>query len=261
MAVLKKEYYTQLDGTEIIKAILKPTKVFPEGSNYFYAPREAESLVDSYTWGLHKHSKKGIEVVAHKACCGTQRTFLFHKELFGFYKGYNWNGDIDHISLIEFDNTDQNLNAISHQQNLFNQFSRGYCYNKDWNHFQARYKLNGKVYHPFSVTHKEDEACKQQNYIDKVILKEKLDDDYYQFDFLKYRRGSEDILDLERTGKITEEEATYQHILRYSDNAWYYLRFGLQDYFKDNNIPTPKYDLDENGFMIDVTTRQKLCPF
>lgn len=58
MAVLKKEYYTQLDGTEVIKVILKPTKVFPEGSNYFYAPREAESLVDAYTWSLNKNKKE-----------------------------------------------------------------------------------------------------------------------------------------------------------------------------------------------------------
>ena len=31
-----------------------------------------------------------------------------------------------------------------------------------------------------------------------------------------------DILDLERTGQISEEEAIYRHVLRYAaDNAWY----------------------------------------
>lgn len=259
MAVLKKEYYTQLDGTEIIKVILRSTKKFPNG--YFYAPREAESLVDSYCWGLGKHNKNRVIVVASKLDWGTRKTLYFHKELFRFYQGCDYNEDIDHISLCEIDNTDQNLNAVTRQQNLFNKFARGYAYTSRDNNFQAQCGLNDRVYHPFSAVHKEDEACNQQNYIDKVILKEALGDQYYRFDFLKYRRDSEDILDLERTGKITEEEATYQHILRYSNNAWYYLRFGLAQYFKDNNIPIPKYDLDENGFMIDVTTRQKLCPF
>ena len=261
MAVLKKEYYTQQNGVKVIKVVLKPTRVFPEGSNYFYAPREAESLVDSYCWYLHKHSKKGIEVIAYNHGWGTSKTLYFHKELFEFYRGYDWNEDIDHISLVELDNTNDNLNAVSHQQNGFNKFVKGYSYRKNKNHFQAKYKLNGKVYCPFSTTHREDEACIQANYVDKVILKEELGDDYYRFDFLKYRRGSEDILDLERTGQITEDEAIYQHIMRYADNAWYYLRFGLQEYFTEHNIPVPEYNLDADGFMVDRLTGKKLCPF
>lgn len=260
MAVLKKEYYTQLNGVEIIKVILKPTKKFPNG--YFYAPKEAEDLVDSYTWFLHKSGTNRVEIIAVKRKWGTQKTLYFHKDLFKFYRGCNWNDEIDHISLCEFDNTDDNLNTVTKQQNGFNRFVKGYRYNKDWNNFQANYGLNYKLYYPFSVTHREDEACIQANYIEQVILREKLGgDDYYMFDFLKYRRGSEDILDLERTGQITEEEAVYRHILRYADNAWYYLRFGLQEYFTEHNIPVPEYDLDADGFMIDRLTGKKLCPF
>lgn len=259
MAILRKEYYTQLNGAEIIKGILKPTKNFPEGG-YFYAPREAESLVDSYTWCLSKSGKR-VQVVAVIHKYSVQNTLLFHKELFKFYRGYDWNADIDHISLCEIDNIDQNLNAITHQQNKFNILSRGYRFDKDWCHFQVKYRVNSKNYFPFSVTHKEDEVCIQANYIDQVILRERLGDDYYMFDFLKYRRGSEDILDLERRGIISEEEATYRHILKYSDNAWYYLRFGLEQYFKANNIPVPQYSLDEQGFMVHPETGKKLCPF
>lgn len=259
MSVLRKEYYTQLNGVEVIKVILTPTKVFSNG--YFYAPREAESLIDSFCWYLSKSSKNRLQVVAGVNNEGTYKNYLFHKELFRFYHGYDCQEDIDHFNMIEFDNIDQNLNAVSHQQNQFNHFTKGYLYHKGFNHFQARYKLNGRNYYPFSITHKEDEACTQANHVDQVILREELGDEYYRFDFLKYRRDSEDILDLERQGIISEEEATYQHILRYSNNAWYYLRFGLQDYFEQNNIPVPKYDLDENGFMIDINTRQRLCPF
>lgn len=100
-----------------------------------------------------------------------------------------------------------------------------------------------------------------QSNIERVWLREKLGTDYYIFDFLKYRRGSEDLLDLERTGVLSEEEATYRHILRYKDNAWYYLRYNLEQYFKDYNIPVPKYSLNEQGFMIHPITGKKLCPF
>lgn len=258
MSVLSKEYYTQQNGVEVIKVILKPTKNFPEG--YFYAPAEAESLVDKYSWHLNK-GRNRVRVVARKFDGDTSKTLFFHKELFKFYHDCDWGSEIDHISLIEFDNTNGNLNAVSRQQNQFNRYSKGYNYRKDLNNFQTQYGLSGRVYSPFSITHKEDEACIQANYVDKVVLKEKLGSKYYRFDFKKYRRGSEDLLDLERTGKITEEEATYQHILRYSTNAWYYLRFGLQDYFKEHNIPVPEYDLDENGFMIDGVSGEKLCPF
>lgn len=259
MSVLRKEYYTQKNGTEIIKVILKPTKVFPE-EGYFYCPREAEELVDSYCWFLRKDRNR-IRVTANKYNGGTSKTLLFHKGLFEFYHGCDCQDYIDHINMIELDNTDANLNAVTNQQNSFNTYSKGYFYSVRYKNFRASYKLNDKVYRPFSITRKEDEACTQANYIDKVILKEELGNEYYRFDFLKYRRGSEDILDLERTGKIDEEEAIHQHIMRYANNAWYYLRFGLQEYFEKHNIPVPEYLLDEQGFMIHPETGKKLCPF
>ena len=259
MAVLGKEYYTQQNGVKVIKVFTYPTKAFPEGSNYFYAPREAESLVGSYSWYLHKNRNR-VEVKTYNEGWGAN-SLIFHKELFKFYKGYDWQEDLDHLNMIEFDNTDANLNAVTRQQNNFNRLTKGYNYSSRDNSFRANTRLDGKIYCPFSTTHKEDEVCNQANYIEQVILREKLGNDYYMFDFKKYRRGSEDILDLERTGQITEDEATYRHILRYADNAWYYLRFGLQEYFTEHNIPVPEYDLDADGFMVDRLTGKKLCPF
>ena len=48
---------------------------------------------------------------------------------------------------------------------------------------------------------------------------------------------------------------TKQFIIRYADNAWVYLRFGLQQYFKDNHIAVPSYTLNEEGLMVDANNR------
>lgn len=254
------EQYRQVNGVFILKVFLKPTVKFPEGRNFFYSPAEALSLVQKYTWCLNQQGNR-VYVVAHKGSDYCVKTIRFHKELFKFYQGYDWQEEVDHINMIEFDNTDQNLNAVSHKQNQYNHFTKGYRYNNDWGHFQPQIKINSKLYCPFQITHREDEACMKQNYLEQVILKEKLQDQYYMFDFFKYRRGSEDILDLERTGIISEEEATYRHILKYSENAWYYLRYNLEDYFRQYHIPVPKYTLDTNGFMVHPVTNQRLYPF
>lgn len=254
------EEYKQVNGVSILKVYLKPTKKFPEGNNFFYSPAEAISLVQRYNWFLHQ-AGNGVAIIAHAGNGYCDKTIYFHKELFKFYQGYNWQEEIDHISLVEFDNTDNNLNAVTRQQNGFNRFTKSYSYNNNRGHFQPRIAINSKNYRPFSVTHREDEACILQNRLEQVDLRSLLGTNYYMFDFKKYRRGSESILDLERTGKISEEEAVYHHIMGYSNNAWYYLRYGLQDYYNQYHIPVPKYSLDENGFMTHPITGKKLCPF
>lgn len=256
MAVLMSEVYKQKNGVEVLKVILKPTNKFPEGMNYFYAPAETIDLVNHYKWCLFGRAEGG-----YVSCHSNEETVLFHRKLYEFYHGYVCQEGIDHINQVEFDNVDQNLNVITHQQNSYNCFTKGYASIYSRKCFRAEIKLSRKKYLPFRVTHTEDEACIQQNHIEKVWLKEKLGADYYMFDFLKYRRGSEDILDLERKGIISEEEAIYHHIMKYADNAWYYLRYNLEEYFNDNHIPVPKYDLDTEGFMVDKITRKRLCPF
>lgn len=253
------EQYRQVNGVWILKVFLKPTKKFPNGG-YFYSPAEAIDLVQRYNWLLHQEGN-GVRVMATIGSNYCQKGIFFHKELFKFYQGYDWSGDIDHINMVEIDNTDNNLNVVSRQQNLYNKFTKSYSYRNDYGTFQPIIRVNSKPYYPFPVTHREDDACISQNKIEQVWLREKLGSEYYMFDFLKYRRGSEDILDLERIGKISEEEATYRHILKYSENAWYYLRYGLQDYYNQYHIPIPKYSLDTEGFMIHPITGQRLCPF
>lgn len=171
---------------------------------------------------------------------------------------------IDHINMVEIDNTDENLNVVTNQQNSLNKFTRGYILGAGKNLkllFRPQICLNGQIHYSFGYMYREDETCIKQNYLEQIDLRKMMGVSYYQFDFKKYRRGSEDILDLERTGIISEEEAIYRHILKYSENAWYMLRYGLEQYFKDNNIPIPQYSLDSDGFMVHRITGQKLSPF
>lgn len=261
MAVQKIEQYRQLNGVDILKVILKPTKKFPEGKNFFYAPVEAIDLVNKYTWFLSL-DKNRIYVTAHDENTDQRDTIRFHRKLFEFYQGYTWQEHIDHISHVEIDNTDENLNAVTVNQNQYNRFTRGYSLpDKYHSKFYPQIMLLGRVNYPMEYIKTEDRACKSQNYAEQIWLRRKLGSQYYMFDFKKYRRVSEDIVDLERTGQISEEEAVYKHILRYADNAWYMLRYDLEQYYKDNHIPIPKYSLDADGFMVHHITGQKLCPF
>lgn len=252
MAVERIEEYRQQNGVDILKVYLNPNKKFCNGG-YFYAPAEAIDLITDYTWTFSdRHDTYYI-------ICNNLKLY-FHQLLFMFYNNYFWNGYIDHTNNVIFDNTDENLNAVTPTQNNYNKLSRGYLYRRDRNRFVPRICINQKVLRPRGDFVFEDAACLIQYDIENDTTKY-VCEKQYSFDFKKYRKGSEDILDLERTGKISEEEATYQHIMRYADNAWYYLRYGLQEYFKDNHIPVPEYRLDEQGFMIHPITGQKLCPF
>lgn len=270
MAVERIEEYRQKNGTDVLKVILKPTAKFPVGSNFFYAPADAVNLVKKYTWCLSIHGKNGVCVIAvdndstyYEAGKRHRIHVIFHTKLFELYNNYVWQAEIDHRDMIEYDNADENLEPVSKQQNNFNKFTRGYLASTYYKpaSFRAKIVIDGKNYCPYSVVRREDDACTTQNYLEQVDLREKLGNQYYMFDFKKYRRGSKDILDLERTGRISEEEAIYRHILRYSDNAWYMLRYGLEQYYIENHIPIPQYSLDSNGFMVHPITGQKLCPF
>lgn len=257
MAVARIEEYRQKDGVSILKVFCKPTAKFPEGKNFFYAPAEAIDLVQRHTWYLNKKGSYATYV-----CADVVKTKIyFQRELLKFYHGEGCVEPVSYINLIGIDNADENLRVVTTQQSRLNRFTRGYACSKVHRDFTSRLGLYCCNYYPLACTHQEDEVCIQQNYLEQVNLRELLGDEYYKFDFLKYRRGSENILDLERTGIISEEEAVYRHILGYAENAWYYLRFGLQDYFRDNNIPVPSYTLDAEGFMIHPVTGKRLCPF
>lgn len=247
MAVERIEQYD-----DILKVILKPTKKFPVG--YFYCDSEDIDLVRSHRWYLVQKGKSICVVAVNH----WRDVYLFHRELAFKYLDY-YPEEIDHKNSLEFDNVDCNLNVVTYQQNNFNRLTRGYLVNN--NSFQPFIRYNYAFLFPYGTVHTEVEACQLAYLAETDFLKLKMQDDYYMFDFLKYRRGSEEILDLERTKQISPEEATYRHVMKYADNAWYYLRYNLAEYFKDNHIPVPSYSLDEQGFMVHPITNQKLCPF
>ena len=243
MAVLEVEQYRQLNGEDILKVILKPTQRFPDG--YFYCDASDEKLVRNYTWRLQ--SQKEPYVVAYYRDMGQLR---FHRE-----KAHNILDDypdyINHINGIEFDNINMNLDKVSQQQNIWCAPSRGYV-------------IAGRSFEPrIKVNHQQIRAKCTRTEVEAIQSAYQLEMQYedYRYDFLKDRRKDIDILDLERTGKISEDEAIYRHVLRYaSDNAWYLYRYNLFDYFADNGIPIPSYALDSEEFMIHSITGQRLCP-
>lgn len=248
MAVESIERYRQLNGDDVLKVLLKPTKTFPEGG-YFYADASDEKLVRNYTWFLHIRRKP--YVVAHGQGSHYNRQILqFHQK-----KAYNildeYPNYINHVNGIEFDNVNQNLDVVTNQQNQWCKVSKGYRI--DGQSFEPKITVNSQPIYTKCVR-TEVEACQSAYQLE-------LECEDYRYDFLKDRRNDLDILDLERTGKISEDEAVYHHVLRYAaDNAWYYYRYNLAEYFKDNHLKIPDYAIDEDGYMTHPITGVRLCP-
>ena len=238
---------------DTLKVILKPTKKFPEGRNYFYCDSEDIDLVQSHSW----HLEQGNTNICVRAINSFRISYRFHRELAYKYLGY-YPKYLDHISGVEFDNIDSNLNEVSLNQNIRNRVVKNYIKTKN------KFRVRSSAYSVAVITQQantEIEACQIAYSIETSYLKELMGNQYYMYDFLKDRRNDLNILDLERTGVISQDEATYQHVLRYADNAWFYYRYGLEDYFRQHHILVPSYSLDEQGFMIHPVTGQKLCPF
>lgn len=246
MSVLKVEHYRQLNGDDILKVILKPTKAFPDGA-YFYCDASDEKLVRNNTWHLRSQRHPYVEV----SCWNyySWQRLLFHQEMahnkLGYYPDY-----INHIDGIEFDNVNMNLDVVTSQQNLWARLSRGYAI--AGRSFRPQIVVNYHLIRAKCVK-TEVEACQSTYQLE-------LQYEDYRYDFLKDRRKDADILDLERTGQISKDEAIYRHVLRYADNAWYIYRYDLFNYFKDNHIPIPAYSLDDKGYMAHPITGQHLCP-
>lgn len=250
MAVQRIEKYG-----DTLKVILKPTAKFPEGKNYFYCDSESIDLVQSHSWFLSQHSKN-IYILAHN----WKTTCRFHQNLAYKYLDY-YPEYIDHLNRVEIDNIDSNLNEVTQQQNTYNKPTRGYRILYD-NGFQPCIRYNEEIFIPNGVVHTEFEACILQHKLETDFLKLKMQDDYYMYNFFLDRRNDLDILDLERTKKISSEEAVYRHVVRYAkDNAWYYYRYNLEQYFRDNHLQVPVFGVDSEGFMIHPITGQRLCPF
>ena len=251
MSVQNIEYYG-----DTLKVILKSTKNFPVG--YFYCDSDIDTLnlVNSYGWHLMQQGKRTCVEAKFRGS-----HLCFHREyaynVLGNYPNY-----LDHINGVDIDNTDDNLNSVNQQQNGYNQPTRGYSVNKVNRNFQPLIVFNRENHYPYGVVHSELEACILQHQVETDYLELKTGkDNYYMYNFLLDRRNDLDILDLERTKQISSEEATYRHIMKYADNAWYYYRYNLTDYFSQYHIPIPHYSLDTEGFMTNPITGEKLCPY
>lgn len=246
MAVLKIEEYRQKNGENVLKVVLKPTKVFPKGA-YFYCDVSDEKLVEMYIWRLN--SQRTPYVVAHFGSSYSCQLLFFHREktynIRGYYPDY-----INHIDGIEYDNVNSNLDEVTSQQNLWCRPTKGYVIAR--RNFRPLIMVNSRRIWGKCVR-TEIEAI-QSAYQLEVAYED------YRYEFLKDRRKDTDILDLERTGIISEEEAVYRHVLKYADNAWFYFRYNLAEYFKDNHLTIPKYSLDSQGHMTHSVTGQRLCP-
>lgn len=244
MSVLRIEEYG-----DVLKVILKPTKTFPVG--YFYTDNNpiARELVESYSWCLHKHAKNTYVV----AYAFDKKILRFHQEYTKRILGYN-SDYLDHINGLEMDNRAENLNVVNQQQNARNRPSIGYKIGIN-NLFQPHYSLDGKVYYRGSYRTEPEALVATYNLRQEMYP-------YYNYNFYLDRRNDEDIVDLELTGKISSDEATYLHVKRYAGtNPWYIYRYNLFDYCSQHNIQIPSFDLDEQGFMVNPVTRQRLCPY
>ena len=245
MAVKGIEKYRQQNSEDVLKVILKPTQKFPEG--YFYCDACDEELVKNYTWCLH--TQRYPYVIANLGSSYNQQTKQFHQEkafnILDEYPNY-----INHINGVEFDNVNQNLDKVTNQQNSWARPSRGYL-------------IAGRSFQPHvAVNSRQIHAKCTRTEVEAIQLSYQLELQYedYRYDFLKDRRKDADILNLERTGRISEEEAVYHHVCRYADNAWFYYRYNLTEYFRDNHLKVPDYAIDEEGYMTHPITGQKLCP-
>lgn len=256
MSVQRIESYTTQSGDKVLKVILKPTKNFPEGKNFFYTDDNeiTRELIENYTWCLVQQGNN-IYVIAMLGSPNTgQKRLYFHqeyaKEVLGFYSDC-----IDHIDRLEINNRNYNLNIVTNQQNVRNQPTIGYRFDTRCKVFQPYFIINNKTYYRGSFK-SEPEAL-----IATFKLREEVYSDY-NYNFLLDRREDIDIVNLELTGQISTEEATEMHIRRYVElNPWYVYRYNLFDYCQAHNIVIPDFTLDEQGFMISPVTKERLCPY
>lgn len=256
MSVIRVEEYTTKNSEKVLKVILKPTKNFPEGKNFFFTDDNdiTRELIESYTWGLSERNNNLYIVAKTSSLYEVRKTIKFHQEyayrLLDYYPDY-----IDHINLLSIDNRDINLNVVNAKQNRLNTQSKGYTFSVKRSYFRPNYNLDGKTYHRGSFK-SEPEAL-----IATFKLREEVYSDY-NYNFLLDRREDIDIVDLELTGQISTEEATEMHIRRYVElNPWYAYRYNLFDYCQAHNIVIPDFILDSQGFMIDPITKSKFCPY
>lgn len=271
--IIDKKHYTQKNGNKIIKC-------FTADNKYFYISDDVEDLLDDFCFRLHKESntnhgtyyvQSSIRSSIRKKydlINSPRRDIELHKLIFYKYAGYYYadNYVIDHLNSVHFDNVESNLDLVSKSENSFNSFSQGY---------QIIHRPNKPLgFHPRLWTDKNIGASTYKNEIERDLgikittgnIKTKLNEldscriqyyleyvisNSYRFEFKNFRRYDLDILDKERRGVVSSEDALAIFLSNYKDNAWYYYRYGLEDLFNLYSLKKPDVILNSEGFIVD----------
>lgn len=256
MSVIRVEEYTMKNSEKVLKVILKPTEKFPEGKNFFYTDDNeiTRELIENYTWCLVQQGNNTYVIAMLGSPNTGQKRLYFHqeyaKEVLGFYSDC-----IDHIDRLEINNRNYNLNIVTNQQNVRNQPTIGYRFDTRCKVFQPYFIINNKTYYRGSFK-SEPEAL-----IATFKLREEVYSDY-NYNFLEDRRDYIHLLDQECRGTISHEESSYLRAKELIEsNPWYVYRYNLFDYCQAHNIVIPDFTLDEQGFMTDINTGKRLCPY
>ena len=92
-----------------------------------------------------------------------KKDYQYHRVVY-FLHNNKWkihdsstNNSIDHIDRDKLNNNIENLRVVTHQENLWNQNSKGYCFHKASGKYQARIQVDRKEKH-LGLFVSEDEA-------------------------------------------------------------------------------------------------------
>lgn len=244
--VIGKEYYTQRDGREVIKVLLKPTKTFPKSVSYFYIDKHMEGVVDRYDWKLVDKDLKmvvadidGCRVYLHRVVKECMPNMYFPPST-KFYMVNNCYRDLISSNIVPW-----------HGRII--EKTVGYKKTEDGFELNKEYRADPEVNEVYAT---EYEAI--QHIID-TEAKCSTNRGYLFFNDL----GEDmDLVDLLRQGYITEGRARLEHLKRTAyKNPWYMVRYCLYAIMQYNDLKKPDWGTNSEGFICDPTTGETLCPY
>lgn len=233
-----------------LKVLMTPTKTLPNGG-YFYASADARELVESKRWLILCHTS-GFRV---RNSSSIDSGVFFHVAYMQQQLNVDsLDGVVDHMNGVPFDNVSGNLRVATTEQNSMNKVTRGYTYVEASHGFVPYITVHGQMIR----------GATAENEITAAQMAYDLHKEYFgewDYDFFNDRRTEYELLDKERTHKISHDEAVYEHVKSHVErNAWYVYRYNLQDYCKEYHIQIPEFRFDANGFLVDKDTGIRLCP-
>lgn len=242
-------FHTQKDGTAIARLVYDNTLIYIDRYLYEtvqdFTPCFVRTDITLSKVTFRKDNGRGI---ANQAV--TPDVLLdLNPSLLLWYKNY-YRGDVTWSNVVE-----SGSDFVQTQKSL----PKGYVslvYPTGSTYFRVGHVFRLMERSITTTVRTEDEACYRAREFDL----NNYDNRPFIFDFERYRFCDLDILDLERTGRISSEEGYYHMVKRYAENAWYIIRYGLEGYCRENHIPIGSYRLDENGYMIHPITGKKLSP-